>query len=202
MTNDKKTWYNAIQVQLDRPYRRLDPNSIGWGAGLAYSYATRSLQGADGLTDEFDFPNALSIPKHAANDEKQRVVANWITDLPYAFGIQFSGLATLGGKYRQDVGCPGRFCGYGTTGNQFERGGFTVPGTFPYQNVDIRFRKDFPSFGRTPTAVGFTFDVFNATNHNNWGCYNTGDRTAANYGQPDCLATDARRYQVGAELNF
>jgi len=212
MTNDKKTWYNAIQLQLDRPYRRLDPNSIGWGAGLAYSYATRSLQGADNLLDEFDFPNSLSIPKHSANDEKQRVVANWITDLPYLFGIQFSGLATLGGKYRQDVGCAGRFCGYGTTGNKFQRGGFTVPGTFPYQNIDIRLRKDFPSFGRTPTAVGFTFDVFNATNHANWGCYNTGNRTIVNsagqtvpdpsYGVPTCLVTDARRYQVGAELNF
>jgi hypothetical protein len=211
MTNDKTTWYSAVQVQLDRPYRRLDPNSIGWGAGLAYSYATRSLQGADGLTDEFDFPNSLSIPKHAANDEKQRVVANWITDLPYLFGIQFSGLATLGGKYKQDVGCPARFCGFGTTGNQFQRGAFTVPGTFPYQNIDVRLRKDFPSFGRTATAVGLTFDVFNATNHNNWGCYNTGNRTIVvnnvtvpdpSFGVPSCLVTDARRYQFGAELNF
>jgi hypothetical protein len=212
MTNDKTTWYNAIQVQLDRPYRRSDPSAIGWGAGLAYSYASRYLQGADNLGDEFDFPNALSIPKHSANDEKQRVVANWITDLPYLFGIQFSGLATLGGKYRQDIGCAGRFCGYGTTGNQFQRGGFTVPGTFPYQTVDIRFRKDFPSFGRTPTAVGLTLDVFNATNHTNWGCYNTGNRTIVNaqgqtvpdpsFGVPGCLVSDARRYQVGAELNF
>ena len=202
MTNDKKTWYSAVQVQLDRPYRRPDPSSIGWGAGLAYSYATRYVQGADGLNDDFDFPNSLSIPKHPANDEKQRVVANWITDLPYLFGIQFSGLATLGGKYRQDVGCPARFCGYGTTGNKYQRGGFTVPGTFPYQNIDIRFRKDFPSFGRTPTAVGLTLDVFNATNHNNWGCYNTGNRTDAVFGQPSCLVTDARRYQLGAELNF
>ncbi|MDP9206654.1 MAG: TonB-dependent receptor [Gemmatimonadota bacterium] len=202
MTNDKKTWYNAIQVQLDRPYRRLDPNSIGWGAGLAYSYATRYVQGADGLTDEFDFPTSLSIPKHPANDEKQRVVANWITDLPYLFGIQFSGLATFGGKYRQDVGCPARFCGFGTTGNQFERGGWTVPGTFPYQTVDLRFRKDFPNFGRTQTAFGLTLDVFNATNHNNWGNYNTGNRNDATFGQPSSLVSDARRYQFGAELNF
>ena len=202
MTNDKKTWYNAIQLQLDRPYRRPDPNAIGWGAGLAYSYATRYVQGADNLGDEFDFPTSLSIPKHPANDEKQRVVANWITDLPYLSGIQFSGLATFGGKYRQDVGCPARFCGFGTTGNQYQRGGFTVPGTFPYQNIDIRLRKDFPSFGRTPTAIGLTFDVFNATNHNNWGGYNTGNRTDTNFGQPTSLVTDARRYQVGAELNF
>jgi len=202
MTNDKETWYSAVQLQLDRPYRRPDPQAFGWGAGLAWSYATRYVKGADGLGDEFDFPNSLSIPKHPANDEKQRLVLNWITDMPYLFGIQFSGLGTFGGKYRQDVGCPARFCGFGTTGNQFERGGFTVPGTFPYRTVDIRFRKDFPSFGRTPTAVGLTLDVFNLFNHNNWGCYNTGNRNDANYGQPTCLVTDARRYQVGAELNF
>jgi hypothetical protein len=202
MTNDKKTWYNAIQLQLDRPYRKPDPQAIGWGAGLAWSYATRYVQGADGLTDEFDFPTSLSIPKHPANDEKQRLVANWITDLPYLFGIQFSGLATFGGKYRQDVGCPARFCGFGTTGNKFERGGFTVPGTFPYRNVDIRFRKDFPNFGRSQTAFGVTLDVFNATNHNNWGNYNTGNRDDANFGQPTILVTDPRRYQVGLELNF
>lgn len=202
MTNDKKTWYNAVQVQIDRPYRKLDPNAIGWGAGLSWSYATRYVQGADGLTDEFDFPNSLSIPKHPANDEKQRLVLNWITDLPYLFGIQFSGLGTFGGKYRQDVGCPARFCGFGTTGNQFQRGGFTVPGTFPYRNIDIRFRKDFPNFGRTTTSYGLTLDVFNATNHNNWGGYNTGNRTDANFGQPTSLVTDARRYQIGLELNF
>ena len=202
MTNDKKTWYNAIQLQLDRPYRRPDPNSIGWGAGLAYSYATRYVQGADDLTGEFDFPTSLSIPKHPANDEKQRVVVNFITDLPYLFGIQFSGLGTFGGKYRQDVGCPARFCGFGTTGNQYERGGFTVPGTFPYQTIDLRFRKDFPSFGRTQTAFGLTVDIFNATNHNNWGGYNTGNRTDLNYGQPTSLVSDARRFQFGAELNF
>jgi Carboxypeptidase regulatory-like domain/TonB dependent receptor len=201
-TNDKKTWYNALQVQLDRPYRRPDLNAFGWGAGLAYTYATRYVQGADGLGDDFDFPNSLSIPKHPANDEKQRIVANWITDLPYLFGFQFSGLASLGGKYRQDIGCPARFCGIGTTGNQYQRGGFTVPGTFPYRNIDVRFRKDFPSFGRTPTAFGLTLDVFNVLNRNNFGCYNTGSRTDANFGQPTCIVTDARRYQVGAELNF
>jgi len=201
-TNDKKTWYNALQIQLDRPYRRPDLSAFGWGAGLAYTYATRYVQGADGLGDDFDFPNSLSIPKHPSNDEKQRVVANWITDLPYLFGFQFSGIATLGGKYRQDVGCPARFCGYGTTGNKYERGGFTVPGMFPYRNVDVRFRKDFPSFGRTPTAFGFTLDIFNALNRDNFGCYETGDRNAGNFGKPSCIVTDARRYQLGAELNF
>ncbi len=198
-TNDKKTWYDALQIQVERPYGR-SSETFGWGAGLTYTYAVRSVQGADGVNDDFQFPNSLSIPKHPANDEKHRVVANWTMDVPYLFGIQFSGLITLGGKFKQDVGCPQRFCGAGTTGNQYERGGFTVPGVFPYQNVDLRLRKDFPNLGRT--TLGVTVDVFNALDRDNFGCYNTGNRTDTNFGKPTCVVTDARRLQLGMEYNF
>ena len=194
-TNDAKTWYDALQIQADRPYRRAAESEIGWGAGLAYTYATRSVSGVDNLGDVFAFPNTLGIPKHPANDEQQRVVANFIVDVPYLFGIQLSGLVTLGGKYRIDVGCPGRFCGAG-----YERGGFTVPGMFPYQNVDLRLRKDFAKIGRNSFAL--TVDAFNAFNRNNLGCYNTGNRTDANFGTAGCVVTDARRFQLGAEYTF
>jgi outer membrane receptor protein involved in Fe transport len=207
-TNDKKTWYDALQVQIDRPYRQPTERSIGWLAGLAYTYATRQVQGVDGVNDVFAFPNAQTIPKHPTNDEKHRVVANWLMDVPYLWGIQFSGLATLGGKIRQDAGCNTRFCPADPL-NPYERGGFTAPGTFPYKNVDLRFRKDFPAFGRT--RLGATIDIFNALNHDNLGCYDTGARIIIedgeekpnpNFGRPTCLVSDARRYQLGAELNF
>jgi hypothetical protein len=201
-TNDKKTWYNALQLQIDRSYRKASERAIGWGFGLAYTYAEREVQGSDGLGDDFAFPNALSIPRHPTNDEKHRVVTNFITDLPYAWGIQMSGLLTLGGKYRQDIGCPKRFCGEGTTGEQYERGGFEVEGTFPYRNLDLRLRKDFPRFGLGNTAFGVTLDVFNALNRDNLGCWQSGNRNADNFGQAACVVTDARRYQVGAEVNF
>ncbi len=199
-TNDQKTWYDALQVQVDRPYRRVDVKKIGWGAGLAYTYAERSVQGSDQLNGIFNFPNSDGIPKHASNDEKHRVVANWIMDIPVLFGIQFSGIMTLGGKYKLDVGCPGRFCTTGTTGNAFERGGFTVPGTFPYRNVDIRLRKDFPNIGRS--SFGVTVDVFNAFNRNNFGDYSVGNRNDSDFGKPRNVVTDARRVQLGAEYNF
>jgi hypothetical protein len=67
----------------------------------------------------------------------------------------------------------------------------------------MRLRKDFPRFGRSATAFGLTLDVFNVFNHNNFGAnYNVGDPTATNFGTPSAVATDARRYQIGAELNF
>jgi Carboxypeptidase regulatory-like domain/TonB dependent receptor/TonB-dependent Receptor Plug Domain len=201
-SNDGETWYNALNLQLDRPYTRPSPEQFGWGAGLAFTYARRWLKGVDNQGDTFAYPNTAAIPKHASNDENSRIVANWITDLPYLFGIQWSGLATLGGNYRLDAGCS-RFCGLADQrSDPFQPGGFTVPGTFPYRNIDMRLRKDFPHFGRTATAIGITLDVFNATNHNNLGCYNTGNPTDPNYGKANCVMSDARRYQVGAEYNF
>ncbi|MGE5733047.1 MAG: hypothetical protein ACM37U_13960, partial [Gemmatimonas sp.] len=209
-TNQGKTWYDALQLQVDRPYSRVSLSRFGWGAGLAYTYATRSVQGWDNLPgDPFAFPNAVGIPKHPATsgsnalsgDEKHRLVVNGIVDIPYLYGIQLSGIGTFGGKYVQDVGGTRRF-----GGANYEQGGFTVPGLFPYQNINLRIRKDFPRFGTQ--SVGITLDLFNALNRDNLGCYNTGGRKLGN-GQPDpnfgtagCVVTDARRFQLGAEYGF
>jgi hypothetical protein len=202
-TNDGRTWYDALMLQIDRPYQRRTNGGIGWGAGLAYTHANRSVAGVDNLGDEFEFPNA-NIAKHPSTagnnalsgDEKDRLVLNGISDLPYLWGIQLSGVGTFGGKYSQDVGCPGRFCGA-----KYIRGGFTVPGTFPYQNVNLRLRKDFYRLGNAQ-AVGITLDLFNALNHNNLGCYDTGDPTSATFGHANCTLSDARRWQIGAQYDF
>jgi outer membrane receptor for ferrienterochelin and colicin len=196
-TNDVKTWYDALLFQLDRPYLRLTDDQIGWGFGINYTYAVRSLEGIDnpdfGIV--FAFPQAATIPKHPTNDEKHRIVANGIVDLPYLFGTQLSGILTLGGKIRLDVGGTRRF-----GGTTYENGGYTVPGTFPYQNLDLRLRKDFVNTGKA--SFGVTMDIFNALNHDNLGCYNTGNRNDANFGTAGCVVSDARRFQFGVESNF
>jgi outer membrane receptor protein involved in Fe transport len=192
--NDKKTWYDALQLQVNRDYRPSE--SIAWGAGLTYTYSSRFVQGVDAVGDDFAFPQARDIPKHPANDEKHRVVANWIMDVPYLWGIQFSGLVTLGGKIRKDIsslrfGAPGSYV----------RGGFTVPGgLFPYRNVDVRLRKDFPNLGRT--NLGVTVDVFNLFNRDNLDDYNTDNATSADFGKARQVSTDARRFQFGIEYGF
>lgn len=203
-TNEGETWYHSVQLQADRAYSRPSPDQFGWGAGLSLTIASREVKGLDQPGDNFSFPFPGAIPKHSANNEKYRVVGNWITDLPYLFGIQWSGLVTLGGKNTLDEGC-GRFCNpTDFAKNPFNASGFTVPGTFPYQNVDMRLRKDFPSFGNMATRIGLTLDVFNVLNHNNLGCYNTNNPSGSDpaFGTAGCTVSDARRYQVGAELNF
>jgi outer membrane receptor protein involved in Fe transport len=204
-TNDVKTWYNAVQIQIDRPYRRSMLSRFGWGAGVGISLSSRYVQGADDINNpEFQFPDATGIPKHASNDERTRIVANWVMDIPQLAGIQFGGLLTLGGKVRQDVGGTLRF---NPTG--YEQGGFTVPGTFPYQNLDLRLRKDLPSIHGS--TVGLTLDMFNALNHTNLGCYDTGSRTIVDngvtkpnpsFGTAGCVVSDGRRVQLGAEYIF
>lgn len=86
-SNDAKTWYDALQVQLERPYQAATASSIGWGAGLSYTYATRQLEGVDNLGDLFAFPNTEGIPKHPANDEKDADRRELDRGLPAALGL-------------------------------------------------------------------------------------------------------------------
>jgi len=208
-TEQGKTWYNAVSLQLDRPYHRTTSN-WGWGTGLTYTYATRYIAGVDNLNDITSsfpgaFPNTLGIPKHAdngGNDEHHHIVANWITDVPYVFGIQFSGLITLGSGATLDIGCPARFCGpstYINGGFRPKRYSFIIPNAFAYRRVDFKLRKDFPRI--QGTSLGVTLDVFNVFDYKNFGCFNT-DYAPANRGKSTCLASDPRRLQVGAEYNF
>jgi hypothetical protein len=203
-TNDVKTWYDALQIQVDRPYRR--SGKFGWGAGIATTIAWRSLQGVDALGDLFAFPNTDGIKKHPANDEKARIVASWITDVPYLFGIQFSGLITLGSGNKQDLGCNNRFCNPSDTTNRYVRGGFSPPGQnflifgkWAYRSVDVRLRKDFPQF--YGSTLGVTVDVFNLFNYENMGCFDVGNATAPDH-PAGCTLGDARRVSLGMEYNF
>jgi len=197
-TNSVKTWYDALQVQVRRPYLRT--GKIGWGAGLSMNYAKRSLQGIDNPNDEFAFPQAIFIPKHPTNDERVRVVGNWTMDVPYLYGVQFSGLLTLGSGPRQDIA--GRF-----NPSQWVPGGFTpthyafiVGKWWAYRDLDLRLSKDFPSV--SGNTVGVTLDLINALNSQNLGCYDTGDPNSSSFGTAHCVTQDGRRLQVGANYHF
>jgi len=192
-TNSVKTWYDAVQIQVTRPYKK--SGNFGWGGGLAITNGQRSIQGIDNPDDQFAFPQSRFIGKHPSNDEKSRVVGNWVMDLPFAYGIQFSGLMTLGSGPRYDVGSR-----FNLPNGPYVPGGFSppqyafiVPGAWAYRDVDLRLRKDFP--GPSGNSWGVVVDVFNVFDFQNF-TYFAGNPT------PTGLLSDARRTQVGAEYHF
>jgi len=195
-----KTWYDALQIKVDRPYRGNVETGRGWGAGLAVTIAERETEG---FNDLFSFPNETDYPRQVRNDEKLRIVGNWIVDMPWLWGVQFSGLVTLGSGTRLDVG--GRAdCNQERT--CFEPGGFTperhsfiIPDAFAYRMVDLRLRKDF--LNRSGNRMGVVAEVFNVFNFDNLGCYSTFDREADNFGTASCTISDPQRLQIGLELN-
>jgi outer membrane receptor protein involved in Fe transport len=205
--NNIHTWYNALFLQLDRPYLSV-PSGYGWGAGLAYTLAKAEGEGVD----LFSFPrvSAFGFGRHEIdNSERHRVVANGILDVPWAWGIQASTLITLGSGNRfaaQDFS--GSIPAFNRGQAESPKYSFILPHFWAYRNVDVRLRKDLTSL--RGQRVGVTADVFNVFNYNNFGCFNdvaftnvNGQRTAnPDFGKAGCVIADPRRLQLGAVYDF
>ena len=204
--NDVRTWYSGLALTLDRPYRRTARN-YGWGAGVTWNIAKAEQEG----NDLFSFPQVRFNGRHPIpDDQRHRVVANFITDIPRFWGIQFSGLATLssGAPFNRNYSTPQGFI---TNFNQRRQPGqtFIIPNAFAYRNLDLRLRKDFADVGGN--RLGVTADLFNVYNFRNLGCFNdfagsfdnTGKFTAnPSYGQAGCTVSDPRRLQIGVAYDF
>jgi hypothetical protein len=193
--NTVRTWYDGVEGRVDRPYRRSE-NNYGWGAGLAYTLSWAYAEGGD----LFSFPTITSNfnDKHPiADDQRHRIVVNWVTDMPFAFGIQFSGVATFASgkpfKTIQQSGVAGQTANLG-----FERGPW-------FKNVDLRLRKDFPNFAGT--RLGITADLFNVFNTQNLGGFNETFIESNGSQNPDfreasTVVSDPRRFQLGFQYDF
>ena len=202
--NSVRTWYDAVEVKVDRPYARPEDSNWGWGAGLAYTLSWADQEGGD----LFSFPQVTIGPnaRHPTSfDQRHRVTANFVTDLPFLYGIQFSGLITLssGSPFNKISFANGQrtFLGQAYPDRKF----FIVPNAFAYRNVDLRLRKDFPQFAGT--RLGVTADLFNAFNFQNLGCFNetyqNGDGSLnPDFGKAGCVISDPRRFQIGFQYDF
>ena len=74
-----------------------------------------------------------------------------------------------------------------------------------YKAVDLRLRKDFPSFGGT--RLGVTADLFNILNSDNLGNFDDvavspGGVTNPNFGHAREVVSDPRRFQLGLQYDF
>ena len=208
--NDVRTWYSGVALTLDRPYRRIARN-YGWGAGISWNIAKAEQEG----NDLFSFPQVKFNSRHPiADDQRHRIVANFVTDVPHFWGIQLSGLATLssGIPFNRNFSTPNGFI---TNFNVQRQPGetFIVPNAFAYRDFDLRLRKNF--YDRGGNSIGVTADLYNVYNFRNLGCFNdfagsfTVDATGKtvftpnnSYGQAGCTVSDPRRLQVGIAYDF
>ena len=191
-TDDVRTWYDALFVKVERPYG--GGHQWAWGAGLSYTYANAKAIGGDLFS--FDYVRVTDYPRHpTTSDERSHLVGNWILDVP--FGIQFSGLLTLGS------GAPFQTSGSGIQPNtQYarpEKFNFLIPNAWAFRDLDLKFSKTLPPFGGTQLSL--QAEVYNVFNFKNYGCFE-GNTGSANFGRPSCAVTDARYTQIGAKYDF
>lgn len=202
--NNVHSWYEAMFLSLDRPYHRDELSKWGWGAGVAYTLSKAETEGGD----LFSFPG-VTIGANArhptGNDQRHQIVANFITDIPYLWGIQFSGFGTFGS------GLPYNLVKYVRTADNGQLQTFLGQGRSPWQKeIDLRLRKDFLNY--RGNSVGVTFSAFNVFNTQNFGCYDGNEGGPGteigsivpntNFGNPGCVVTDPRRYQFGVQYDF
>ncbi|MEJ7809856.1 MAG: TonB-dependent receptor [Gemmatimonadaceae bacterium] len=197
-TDEVKTWYDAVQLQVDKPLRQ----DTRWGGGLSYTYAfTTEQQGEYFFSLDSRYTRPSEYPRRRSpNSQEHTIVANGLVRLPW--DVLFSTLINLGSGFAQlaDDQTLG-------TSDQFRQTYVFEPETraflglghvFNQQNMDVRLEKRF-GFA-SGQKLGVLVDVFNVLNSRNFGCYDariaqTG-QTNANYGRPNC-SQPGRRLQVG-----
>ena len=189
----KRAWYDALFVQATKQYTA----SSHWGATLAYTYGHATANGGDFFS--LDYVDVNAYPRHRTPaDERHRVVLSGIVGLPW--DIMLSTLLQLGtGVGFTEI--DGSFFGPGRDRVRLYAG--SPPGTLPFQQWDLSLQKNF--YVMQGAYVGARAGVFNVTDHNNYGCFDgfipaTG--TNANFGTPDCLITQPRRFQFGLQVGF
>ncbi|WP_209316017.1 MULTISPECIES: TonB-dependent receptor domain-containing protein [unclassified Brevundimonas] len=196
--HNKQREFAALYVKLDKAYTR----ESGWGLNVAYTLSKSEQNGGNDnfCFDCFDVENSPVRP--SGNDERHRIVANGIVDLPYDF--QLSGIVTLGSGTPYDV--------FDGTGSQFyyrpyagrpDRRSFFIPDAFAYRNVDLRLTKNIAAPGG---ELQLYLDAINIFNFNNFTNYEGGTGSAAEpnpfFGTPRAVLFPTRQFQIGARYAF
>jgi outer membrane receptor protein involved in Fe transport len=187
--NTRATKYDAIFLTVDKPYSK----ASGWGAGIAYTGVIRSK--GRGTEFNFDFPNIEDqdfVPN--AGNEKHRLVANGLVDLP--LDMRLSGLVTYGSGLPFNV----IDANAGFQPDLIRIGYFkNLP---HFLQVDLRLQKIFRLIrGTELTLSGEVFNLFNRANFGGADGF-TCCGGNANFGVPNSLAGPPRSFQFGAALRF
>ncbi|KAK0361069.1 hypothetical protein LTR94_024794, partial [Friedmanniomyces endolithicus] len=132
------------------------------------------------------------------NDERHRIVANGILDLPLDF--QLSGILTLGSGTPYNVtDNTGPITYVRPYGGRPDQENFFIPNAFAYRNLDLRLTKNFEVAGAGQLQL--YVDAINVFNFKNYSGYE-GSMSSANFGRPSTVLFPTRTFQVGARYSF
>ena len=190
--------YDGLQVGFTKRYT----NNFQIAASYILSRSYNTGVGAFDMPDnQFDMEAEYGP---AANDQRHRLVVNWVYDLP--LGFQLSGIFfTMSGR-RYPTESP-----YDSFGDLMTRGDRTLPdGTVlpkndtvgdPTYKVDLRITKFFTIKNLSIELIAEAFNLFNRTNFGNYG---TMWGTSV-YQQPIYSSTafyQNREVQIGFRVSF
>lgn len=210
--NDPRTWYDAYIFQLEKPYRSAGERVFAWGGGITYTLADAEQLGGDLFS--LDRPTVKDYPRTGTDrNQKHTIVGNFIMNLPWIWGTQFSGIVNLGSGDKFFV----NNCTNEAVNNRCEplrgtgeiddkwKSSFLGIGDWAYNVTDLRLAKFFPPVAGT--RIGVTADLFNAFNVVNYSGFDgfiprAGQAPNANFGVPGSLSTDGRRFQLGVQVDW
>lgn len=195
--DNRKTWYDAFTVKLDRPFSGSTP----WGFTFAYTYADAEQNGRDLFA-----LNELSVEDYGRyavpGTEKHRLVASGIIRGPWE--TKLAGILQYGSGIAYNVEDASAGWGF----NEFQFIGGEGEGD-SWQTLDLRGEKDFTFAGHTAGIIFEAFNVFNEEHYASYDGFFSAPRTVndpptnAHFGQPwDIVQNSQRRFQVGVRFGF
>ncbi len=193
-SDDKKAWYDAMFLTLERPYTAQSK----WGAQLTYTLGRAEEIGGDLFS--LDYINVTDYPRHpTSTDERHRIVATGIYQFPAGFrGSVFVQLASGVGYTIEDFSR-----GFGINEKRILLYAGRPEGTFAYKSVDLRLDKAF-RFGARQ-AFELSAQVFNVFNSDNFTGYQQFipplPEVNENFGEPT-REDPKRRLQFGVSYRF
>ena len=197
--HNKSRKFRALYAKLDKNYTE----ESGWGLNLAYTWSEAEQNGGrDAFC--FDCFSVESSPvRPTDNDERHRLVANGIVDLPWDF--QLSGILTLGSGTPFDVfdGRGPNFV-YRPNHGRPQQYNFIIPNSWAYRNLDLRLTKNFEVWNGSELEL--YVDAINVFNFDNFAGFDGGTGSAANpnpnFEQPSRVLYPTRTFQVGMRYSF
>jgi hypothetical protein len=190
LSREKESWYQSIQVQLDKPWT----STSKWAGTLSYVYGDAKQTGND-LFSFGDHDPAYGIRQRSPLAQKHTITASAVVGLPLDF--RFGTLITLGSGFPFFV----NDCSTGYSTCVENVGGGNPPKWT--ESVDFRLEKNFVFSGSY--SVGLNVQVINVFNFSNETGYdnfiNALPNVNTNFGAASS-AYNPRRVEFGARFSF